>query len=222
MTPSVAPAPAAAPPFLPAAVAPPPVVPPPAPARPVPLTPHRWTLDEYRQLYKTGLFADRKVMLLDGELYVMPMPGPPHDASMTRAFRYLLRVCPADHYVRNQQAFFVGTRHDPGPDLAVVPGDYDNYLTDFPKVAALIVEVAHTTLATDVTVKAETYATAGVPDYWVIDVENRQLLVFRDPVPLPEGLGATAYRSHVTLNPDDTVAPLMAPAAAVRVADLLP
>ena len=199
--------------------------PPAAPAAPPPpaaLAPHRWTLDEYRQLHKTGLFEDRKVMLLNGELYVMPMPGPPHDVSMTLAFRYVLGICPPGHYVRNQQAFFVGTRHDPGPDLAVVPGDVRDYGTDFPRTALLIVEVAHTTLQTDITVKAEKYATAMVPEYWVIDVENRRLLIFRDPAPLAEGLGAIAYRSHVTLNPDDTAAPLLAPGAAVRVADLLP
>ena len=63
----------------------------------------------------------------------------------------------------------------------------------------MVVEVSHTTLFTDTTTKAEWYATAGVPDYWVIDVENRKLLVFRDPVPLAAGLGATAYQTRQTL-----------------------
>ena len=43
------------------------------------LQPHRWTIAEYRELYKTGLFFDKKTMLIDGVLYVMPMPEPPHD-----------------------------------------------------------------------------------------------------------------------------------------------
>jgi hypothetical protein len=61
-----------------------------------------------------------------------------------------------------------------------------------------------------------------VPDYWVLDVDGRRLLVFRDPEPLPAGLGATAYRTRLAFGPDEAVAPLAAPGAAVRVADLLP
>ncbi len=74
----------------------------------------------------------------------------------------------------------------------------------------------------DTTTKAELYATAGVPDYWVIDLENRQLLIYRDPVALPAGLGATAYRTHLAFGPNDSVSPLAAPTASVKVADLLP
>jgi Uma2 family endonuclease len=183
---------------------------------------HRWTIAEYRELYKTGLFNDVKTILLDGEVYVMPMPHPLHDGGLTLAFRYALKACPADHYVRNQQGFDVGTDNDPGPDLAIVPGDYQDYLAHAPSKAALIIEVSYSTLATDTTTKAEQYATAGVPEYWVLDVEGRRLLVFRDPEPLPKGLGATAYRTHSAHGPDDTVAPLAAPNAAITVADLLP
>jgi hypothetical protein len=53
-------------------------------------------------------------------------------------------------------------------------------------------------------------------------VENRQLHVFRDPQPLPAGLGATAYQTHLTLSPTDTVSPLAAPGASILVSDLLP
>jgi len=66
------------------------------------------------------------------------------------------------------------------------------------------------------------YATAGIADYWVLDVDGRRLLVFRDPVPLPAGLGATAYHTHLTLTDAESISPLAAPAAVVRVADLPP
>ena len=56
----------------------------------------------------------------------------------------------------------------------------------------------------------------------MIDVENRVLLVFRDPVPLPTGLGATAYRTHFTLGPTDRISPLAAPSSSITVADMLP
>ena len=80
--------------------------------------------------------------------------------------------------------------------------------------------MAGATLDRDTTVKAEIYATAGSADNWVLDPDGRRLLVFRDPRPLPPG--GVAYRSLTELGEADTVSPLAAPAARLRVADLLP
>lgn len=199
-------------------------MPAPVPALPRPraLAPHRWTIREYRELARTGLFHDAKTMLLNGELFVMGMPKPPHDFALSATYEFLRSVCPPDHYVRNQQGFDIGTDSDPGPDLAVVPGTIRDYATKTPTTAVLVVEVAHESLFTDTTTKAELYATAGVPEYWVIDLEHRQLIVFRDPQPLPTGLGATAYRAHLTFGPSDSVSPLLDPSTSVLVGDLLP
>jgi Uma2 family endonuclease len=184
--------------------------------------PHRFTIEEYRKLGETGLFEDMKTMLIQGELFTMGMPKPPHDFALSATYEFLRAICPAGHHVRNQLGFDIGTNNDPGPDLAVVPGAIRDYATITPTTAVLIVEVAHTTLFMDTTTKAELYATAGVPEYWVIDLEHRQLIVFRDPQPLPTGLGATAYRTHLTFGPTDSVSPLVAPTASVLVGDLLP
>ena len=185
-------------------------------------TPHRWTLKSYRELYKTGLFTDKKTMLVNGVLYVMTMPNPPHDLVMTLAFDYLRLNCPAGHYVRNQQGFDIGSETDPGPDFAIVAGTARDYAARTPTAAILIVEVSDSTLFFDTTTKAELYATAKVPEYWVVDIQHRQLHVFTDPVALPAGLGATAYRKHVAHGETDTVSPLAAPTATVLVAELLP
>jgi Uma2 family endonuclease len=197
-----------------------------APSRPAPPTSgwtrFKWTVDEYRELGRLGLFQDVKVMLIDGEIFTMGPAQPPHDYALDATHEYLRSAFPAGHYVRTQMGFDVGTRTAPEPDLAVVPGSRRDYATKTPTQAVLVVEIAHTTLATDTTVKAEVYATAGVPDYWVVDVEGRRLFVYRKPEPLPEGLGATAYRSHEEYGPDDAVAPLAAPDKPVKVADLLP
>lgn len=187
-----------------------------------PPQPIRWTIQQYRELYKTGLFNDVKTMLIHGEVFVMGMPGPRHTLGLTRSFRQLDRIFTQGSHVRRQDAFNIGTANDPGPDLAVVPGIPEDYPDSVPTKALLIVEVSESTLLYDTTTKAELYATAGVPDYWVIDLENRQLIVYRDPVPLPAGLGATAYRTHLAIGPNDSVSPLAAPTASVKVADLLP
>ena len=86
-------------------------------------------------------------------------------------------------------------------------------------IPGLIVEIADSSLFEDTTTKAEVYAIGGIPDYWVIDVENRMLLIFRDPAQLPEG--GLAYRTCLKLKETDSVTPLAQPSATIRVGDLL-
>lgn len=185
-------------------------------------TPLRWTCDAFHDLCDTGIFTGRRAMLIDGVIITMTLPNPPHNTSLLLTQDLLRAIFTTGHHVRNQTAFDVGTANDPGPDLAVVPGSIRDYATRQATTAVLIVEVSDTTLFMDVTTKAELYATAGVEDYWVIDLEHRMLLVFRDPAPLPVGLGGAAYRTHFTLGPADSISPLAAPNSSVAVADMLP
>jgi len=176
----------------------------------------RFTIEQYRDLNRTGLFHDVKTMLIDGELYVMGMPKPPHDFGISACLEWLQSIfANRGVYIRNQQGFDIGTDNDPGPDLAIVTGTFRDYRDKTPTEAVMIVEIAVTSLAIDTGRKAELYATAGVPDYWVLDVDNRQLHVFRDPQ-------NAEYGSHEILNEADTIAPLAAPASTVAVAELLP
>lgn len=184
--------------------------------------PFRWTIAQYRELGKTDLFRDMKTMLLDGEIYAMVMPAPPHDTALGLIEDWLRSVFTTGCHVRSQKGFDIGSRNDPGPDLAIVSGTIRDYASRTPTVALLIVEVADSSLALDTTTKAELYATANVPDYWVVDLENRQIVVFRNPEPLPAGLGATAYRTRIVLQATDSITPLEAPQASIAVADLLP
>ena len=119
----------------------------------------------------------------------------------------------------SEQSPFPTAGSDPEPDVSVVPGQKRTYM-DHPTLSLLIVEVADTTLDRDTTVKAEMYATAGIADYWVLDVVGRQLIVFRNPTPIPDG--GAAYRDKTTLGPADRVSPLAAPNASILVGDLLP
>ena len=184
--------------------------------------PWRITIKQYRDLGETGCFNGLKTMLIRGEVFTRVFPNPPHDVTLGLTDRWLNRIFVSGYHVRNQMGFDIGTNNDPGPDLAVVPGDIRDYTAATPKVAVLIVEVADSSLDIDTTTKAELYATAGVPDYWVIDFVNRQVIIFRDPASLPAGLGATAYQSRLTFAATDSVSPLHAPNASIRVADLLP
>lgn len=197
---------------------------PPAPVTPaaaVSPRPFRWTVEQFHRAGDLGLFEGRRAKLIHGVIVEEGPMNPPYrialeltDAALRAAFGAGWRYCV-------QLPLVLGQEIDPEPDIAVVAGSARG-TSAHPTTAALVVEIADTSLIYDTTEKAELYATAGIPDYWVVDVDGRQLFVCRDPAPLPAGLGATAYRTRRTLGPADSVAPLAAPNSPVKVADLLP
>ena len=188
--------------------------------------PWRITRDEYYRLGELGFFDGKRVELIRGEVLEMSPINIAHARGVGFVSDALTLVFALGCYVNVQQPFSVpsaapGT--EPQPDVSVIPGSRRT-ASGHPTQAALLIEVADSTLFYDTTTKAQLYAEVGVPEYWVLDLNGRVLHVFRDPQPLrlPLELAATAYRTHDTLGPSDTVSPLAAPAATVRVADLLP
>jgi Uma2 family endonuclease len=76
-----------------------------------------------------------------------------------------------------------------------------------------VIEVADTSLDFDTTVKAGLYAAAGIPDYWVIDLVSRGVIVFRGP-------RSGAYETRSTHRGDEFASPLALPSAALSPAEL--
>jgi Uma2 family endonuclease len=190
---------------------------------PAPEGPHRLTREQYHEMGRRGYFDGKRVELVFGEVVEMSPIGWVHRIGTGLVTDALERAFPGAFFVDVQQPFPVSggkAGSEPQPDVAVYPGRRQDY-TDHPASAVLIVEVADTTLAYDLTTKAELYATAGIADYWVLDVENRRLHVFRDPQhnATPE---ATSYHTHTFLSPNDRVSPLTAPGASILVSELLP
>ena len=185
------------------------------------VTPFRFTREQYHHLHKLGYFDDRRVERLRGEIIEMSGVNWFHVVASRKTAILLEKLFDSIAWVNRCEQPIPTEDSDPQPDVMVIPGKFEDY-TDHPTTALLIVEVSDSTLFKDTTLKAEIYATAGIQDYWVIDVENRQLHVFRDPAALPKGLGATAYQSHTTLAATDSVSPLAVPTQSIRVADLLP
>ena len=193
--------------------------PPPAPRSHA--LPVRWTVREFHRLCTLGMFAGRRPILLNGVILEQGPMDAPHANGVERTDVAMRAAFGAGWRFRIQLPLVLNLDTDPMPDIAVIAGPLVGS-PDHPTTAALVVEVSDTTLDTDITEKAECYATAGIADYWVLDLNGRKLLVFRDPAPLPAGLGATAYRTRLTFSENESVAPLAAPNATVKVADLLP
>jgi Uma2 family endonuclease len=181
----------------------------------------RWTVDEFHALYSLPAFEGKKLVLLAGEILEMPNPNAPHDAGLGLALAALVAAFGPGFWVRGQMALRLSQSTDPMPDLAVVPGSPRDYPQQ-PTTALLVVEVSDTSLAIDTGVKAQLYAAAGIADYWVVDLNNRLVIVHRDPQPDPASPSGAAYGTVTPMGPGQTVAPLAAPQAAVNVGDLLP
>jgi Uma2 family endonuclease len=196
----------------------------PAPKRTVAAspTPKRYSVAEFHQMWESGLFDDCKPMLINGEVYEMAKPGPAHNTATTLGDYILKSIFASGFVVRVQMPLVLGQRSDPEPDLAVVRGAPLDYLAAHPTSAELVVEVADTSLDMDTGAKAQLYAAAGIADYWVVDLNNRLLIVHRVPRPDSTNPFGATYGSVTSLSPGQTVSPLAAPNASVNVADLIP
>ena len=195
----------------------------PPPWRPSPVIPQprRWTVDEFDSLGSLGCFAGRRAFLLDGVILEQGPMEPPHAEALEVLTEHVRAAFGTGWRFRVQTPLHLDEFNNPMPDLAVVAGA-PGYYGDHPVSAALVVEVADTTLQSDLTDKAERYATAGIADYWVLDLNGGVLHVFRNPQRLHAALGATAYQTHDILRAANRVSPLAAPHAAILVSDLLP
>ena len=176
----------------------------------------RWTRIEYRRLIENGFLEDGKYELVLGEVWEKMGHGRRHIAACTRLSIALGRIF--DPFRLQSQASLPVTENgDPEPDMAVLTGVMDDYLEREPETEEmlLVVEVSDSTLRADLSAKVRQYGSAGIPEYWVVDIPNRLLHVFREPTP-------DGYASETVLTADAEVRPLAAPDAAVSVADLLP
>jgi Uma2 family endonuclease len=181
----------------------------------------RWSTAEFHRLGDAGLFEGQNLILVDGEFLEMPPPNPPHDMALI-LLDAVLRACfPIGHVFRTQMSLVLGRTTDPVPDCAVVAGSARDFVQK-PTTAVVVVEVAESSLDYDTGDKASLYASAGITDYWVVDLVNRRLIVMRNPVADPAAKYRSRYSAVTPFTPGQSVAPLAAPMSAVAVADLMP
>lgn len=187
-----------------------------------PLTLRRWTRQEYERLVDLGAFEREPVELLGGQLIVAEPQGSYHVTAVGMIGSRLGTVLPQGWIVRMQAPLALDDESAPEPDFAVVRGTWADYREAHPTSAALLVEVADSSLAFDRDKKGSLYARAGVADYWIVNLVDRMLEVYRDPGPDPTAAHGWRYRSRLTLSPAETLAPLALPTVRLSVSELLP
>ena len=185
-------------------------------------TTFRFTRDEYYQMVDLGFFHGRRAELIHGKIFDMSPQRDPH-ATATGLAQYAFAAAFPDHWTRIQLPLTL-TDSEPEPDIALVPGsprDYTN-LGYHPNSASLVMEIAEPSLKYDRHVKAPLYAAAGIKDFWILNLPDRCLEVYRNPRPDASSPTGFRYADLTTLTEDNVVSPLANPAVAIPIADLLP
>ena len=178
----------------------------------------RFTADEYQRMGEAGILSDRdRVELIDGDVLAMTPIGPRHAASVDRATRAFATSVPSDEaIVRVQGPVRLSLYTEPEPDIVLLRPRADFYASAHPGPhdVLLIVEVADSSIDFDRNVKAYVYARSGVPEYWLVDLNDDTVVRYT----LPEG---DAYQQVERLDPDVRVAPALLPGCVIRPRDLL-
>lgn len=138
---------------------------------------HRWTVAEYEKLGDDPAF--RRSELIRGIIVEKLSKSPLHSALVRRLYRFLIRALLPCYDVRQEQPMRFADSM-PEPDLSVVKSRPDDFETNHPSTAALVVEVAVSSVAPD-RENAGIYAEAGIAEYWIVLGERKAVEVYRRP-----------------------------------------
>ncbi len=179
------------------------------------LTPAAISLEQYHRMIDAGIWDDRQVELLNGVVVEMSPEGMPHASRSTTAGEHLREVLGSQVQIREGHPITLPSGSEPEPDIAIVQRVQDNYLSHhpYPEDIYWVIEYSNTSLDKDLGVKADIYASEGIPEYWVANLKKNILIVFRDPVD-----GKYQSRQEFT---SGTINPLAFPDVAIDVARLL-
>ncbi len=179
--------------------------------------PRLFTVEEYHRMGEAGVFAPgERVELLDGEIIAVAPMGHRHAAAIERVNRLLLVRLGEDVSVRPQLPVQLSPISEPSPDFALARRRADGYVetgVSAPDVFALL-EVSESSLGFDRRKKFHAYARAGVPEYWIVNLVDAIVEIYRAPSDLGYAASAVSGRGA-------SVTFLAFPGEAIAVDDLL-
>jgi Uma2 family endonuclease len=181
------------------------------------LTKRLFTVDEYYQMAKAGIFGpEDRVELIDGEVIQMCPIGDRHAGCVNRINRLLVTSLRDRAVISVQNPLQLSTYTEPEPDVVVLKPRVDDYAGKKVRAedALLVIEVVDKTLRYDRQIKIPRYAAAGVPEVWVENLPADELLVYRNP-------GAKGYSISLTLHRSDIISPSVFPDILFKVNEIL-
>ncbi len=179
---------------------------------------HLWSIADYHQMIEAGILdEDDRVELLEGKVVCMSPQIPFHAASVQRSSRLLFKLLSDRAEIRVQLPVILGNDSEPEPDIAVVRFDAHEYSFRHPEASDiyLLIEVTDSTIAKDRNQKVRIYAKNQVLEYWILDLQKRQVYVFRQQ---EEG----SYREKLILSSSDNIAIQAFPDAAITLNAMFP
>jgi Uma2 family endonuclease len=178
----------------------------------------KFTIAEYDRMVRLGVIREEEhVELLDGRVVQMTPQGPPHAWVTTEVAKRLTLLLGERYTVRTHAPLRALPASEPEPDIAVVrPADMVD-MTRHPATALLVVECSMSSLRIDRAIKVPIYARAGIPEYWIANIQQRTLEVYRRP-------NRRRARFEVTrvCGVDDVVRPIALRGVSLRVGSLFP
>ena len=180
--------------------------------------PARFSLGHFEHMIRVGAFDppfDVPVELLEGRLVMMSPIGEPHS-------RIVMALTDWSYEVLDRKRFMIrvqipirmpATQGEPEPDLVWALRTSSRERPPEPDQVALLIEVAESSLAYDRDVKLSNYALAGIPDYWIVNLIDEQIEVYRKP-------GGRVFEESSTYRGDAVIHPLAQPTATLRPSQL--
>ena len=143
----------------------------------------KWSIADWHELVESGILADRRVELLEGEIVEINPKEPMHSSTNYSVVEYLKELLRNQAVIREAHPITLDNS-EPEPDVAVVAVPYTNYFTRHPYSQDIywVIEISNRTLKSDLEQKSVTYARNGITEYWVIDLVNKQLIVHTQPL----------------------------------------
>ena len=143
----------------------------------------KWNLNDYHQMIESGLLDDRLLELINGEIIQMAPEGIAHSFYCRSTAKYLRSILGDRAEISEAHPMMIPNDSEPEPDIAILrtPDTLYQNRHPLPTDVFWLIEIANTTLVKDLGVKRAMYALAGIPEYWVMNLQTLELVVFRDP-----------------------------------------
>lgn len=154
----------------------------------------KWSVDDYHLMIESGVLHNRSVELIEGEIVEVSPESPLHRFTNDSIAEYVRELLQGKAKVFESHPVTLDNS-EPEPDISIVRLPNTNYLTrhPYPEDIYWLVEISNTTLEDDLNRKKKIYASAGINEYWIVDLKNTELIVFRAAFD-------NDYKTKVTLN----------------------
>ena len=165
-----------------------------------------FTIDEYHKLVDLGFFAENdRLELIRGEIVEMAPKRTPHSVCNSILFGELYKMLSEQANIRGQEPITLPSNSEPEPDVVIAKKKDDNYLSAHPTVEdiILVIEISDSTLKYDRETKVSLYAEAGINNYWIINLVDRNLEVYTNP--FSSDKNKFGYRNKSIILPNEEI-----------------